>query len=150
MNNEISKDPTQGRVCKSCLIWKDKTKFHKHSKCRGGLNTVCKDCRKPLSKKNWINTKYVDKILSRSKSRAVLKGREFSIDEEDIFIPEVCPVFGVPLIPNTDYAPSLDRIDSSKGYVKGNVQIISKRANLLKNNATIDELEKLVKFLKQI
>jgi hypothetical protein len=142
-----SNDPTFGRVCLHCLVWKDKTHFHKHAKCRGGLNTVCKECRKPLSKNNWINTKYVNKILSRAKSRAVLKGREFSIDESDIHIPDLCPILGVPLIEGTEYAPSIDRIDSTKGYVKGNVQIISKRANVLKNNATAEELEKVFNFM---
>ena len=42
----------------------------------------------------------------------------------------------------------IDRIDSSKGYVKGNVRVISKRANTLKNNATIEELELVLKDLK--
>lgn len=37
-------------------------------------------------------------------------------------------------------SPSLDRLDSSKGYVKGNVRVISKRANQLKNNATVEEM----------
>jgi hypothetical protein len=45
---------------------------------------------------------------------------------------------------STASSPSLDRIDSSKGYVKGNVRVISHRANLLKNNATVEELKLLL------
>ena len=89
------------------------------------------------------------KIYDRAKTRATRKGREFNIEIEDIVIPDLCPVFGVPLVEETEYAPSIDRIDSSKGYIKGNIQIISRRANLLKNNATIEELEMVINFLKE-
>ena len=78
-----------------------------------------------------------------AKSRATEKGREFNIELSDIVIPDFCPVLGVPMD-----RPSLDRIDSSKGYVKGNVRVISHRANMLKNNATIEELELVLKDLK--
>jgi hypothetical protein len=117
--------------------------------CKGGINTVCKECRKDVSKKNWSNKSYVQKIYDRAKTRATRKGREFNIGIEDIVIPEVCPVFGVPLVEDTEYAPSIDRIDSSKGYIKGNIQIISRRANLLKNNANIEELEMVIEFLRK-
>ena len=39
-------------------------------------------------------------------------------------------------------SPSIDRIDSTKGYVKGNVKIISLRANMMKNVANLQELQK--------
>ena len=51
------------------------------------------------------------------------------------------------MIPKTNYAPSLDRIDSSKGYIVGNISVISLRANMLKNNATLNELKMIVKWL---
>lgn len=93
----------------------------------------------------------------RAKERARKKKLDFNIEESDIIIPEVCPVYGMPLViadgkgkknwapPNS---PSLDRIDSSKGYVKGNVWVISWRANHIKNDATLEELEKLVAALR--
>jgi hypothetical protein len=48
-----------------------------------------------------------------------------------------------------DSSPSLDRIDNSKGYVKGNVAVISFRANTLKNNATADELRAIANFMDE-
>lgn len=138
-----------GRECKKCGTWKPRLEFHAHAMCKGGINTVCKECRKTVSKQQWKDKTYIQKIYDRAKTRATRKGREFNIEVEDIVIPDVCLVFGVPLIEDTEYAPSIDRIDSSKGYVKGNIQIISRRANLLKNNATIEELENVINFLKE-
>jgi len=57
----------------------------------------------------------------------------------------MCPILGIPLIPGigaqSPNSPSLDRIIPSLGYVKGNIAVISYRANAMKNDATIDELE---------
>lgn len=45
---------------------------------------------------------------------------------------------------------SLDRIIPGKGYVVGNVRIISWRANQLKSNGTVEEFEKIIVDLKKI
>ena len=66
-----------------------------------------------------------------------------------------CPLMGIELIytpTNTNgitrnYA-TLDRIDSSQGYVPGNIQVLSHRANMIKNDATLEELQLLVKNWK--
>src|SRR6266481_1415047 len=50
---------------------------------------------------------------------------------------------------NIDRTPSLDRIDPSKGYIKGNIAVISFRANRLKGNATLDEIRKVINYLKK-
>ena len=95
-------------------------------------------------------------ILKRTRQRAKEKGIEFSIVEEDIIIPDVCPLLGIPLESNagkgkgaTGNSPSIDRIDPTKGYVKGNVWIISMKANAIKNEATLAELELLTANLRQ-
>lgn len=65
---------------------------------------------------------------------------------------DVCPVFGVPLVKRTeefsDNTAELDRIVPSLGYIKGNVRWISRRANRLKSDATIDELKKIIKYME--
>jgi hypothetical protein len=91
-------------------------------------------------------------LLHNSVSRAKKKGFKHTIGEEDIIIPALCPVLGVPLVlevggGRNDNSPSLDRIDSSKGYIKGNVQAMSWRANNLKSNGTLEEFKKLVEFM---
>ena len=89
-------------------------------------------------------------MLSSAKARAKEKGWDFNLDESDIIIPEYCPILEIKLLPGgvgkqTFNSPSLDRIDSTKGYVKGNVRVISLRANMMKNDANLKELEKFNK-----
>jgi hypothetical protein len=96
-------------------------------------------------------------ILGQAKRRAVEKGLEFSITMDDLLpLPVVCPVLGVTINYEGNQgkrgfvndSPSIDRIDSSIGYVKGNVQLICWRANRIKSDATIDELQALLDFMK--
>lgn len=93
-------------------------------------------------------------LLERARNRAKVKGLEFDLTLEDIIIPEFCPILGIPLFhaegghpcPNS---PSLDRIIPSLGYVKGNVCIISHRANTIKNDASVDELLSVVRYIQE-
>lgn len=78
--------------------------------------------------------------------RARDKGLEFNLEISDIVIPEVCPVFNVPLGPSGPYGPSVDRIDNDAGYVKGNILVVSWRANHIKNSASMAEIQALASF----
>jgi hypothetical protein len=87
-----------------------------------------------------------------AKSRARKSGRPFTIQIDDIVIPAHCPVFGVKMEQSTSrsypWAPSLDRIDSSRGYEPGNIRVICYRANHLKNNATLEEIEAIARYMR--
>ena len=99
-------------------------------------------------------------MLARCKSRAKKNNISFDLTIEDIVIPDLCPVLKIPFrklsledTPRKGYhpnAPSLDRIIPALGYTKGNVRVISARANLLKNDATISELELVLEDLKKL
>jgi len=66
---------------------------------------------------------------------------EFTLQPEDVIIPDICPYLQIPFIPlDKRLSYSLDRIDSTKGYTKDNVQVISRLANKMKNDATKEEL----------
>lgn len=74
---------------------------------------------------------------------AKTRGLEFSITRQDIIIPEFCPYLGFKLTNDKGRQSSnisIDRIDNTKGYVPGNVQVISYLANMMKHNATLAEL----------
>lgn len=49
---------------------------------------------------------------------------------------------------DSDSIPSLDRLDSTRGYVRGNVAVISWRANKLKNSARVEELERIAAWMR--
>jgi hypothetical protein len=90
-------------------------------------------------------------ILSQARVRAKVKEVPFSLKIEDLTIPEVCPVFNTPLVWTSNIAddtPSLDRLIPELGYVKGNVAFISYKANRIKSNATLPEVEAVVAWMK--
>lgn len=92
-------------------------------------------------------------LWRNARRRAINKGLVFEITEDDIIIPDVCPVFGIPIevsaVGRTDGSPSLDRIRPERGYTKDNIVIVSWRANNIKKNASLWELEKLVEFYRR-
>lgn len=78
--------------------------------------------------------------LRRIRHRCKERGLAFDITSADIAVPAVCPVLGIPITlgaaPRAPGTPSIDRIVPALGYVRGNVAVISWRANHLKNNCT--------------
>lgn len=94
-------------------------------------------------------------LFQRAKSNGRTSGREVSITLDDIIIPEKCPYLNIPLTctvtsKRTHSNISIDRIDSAKGYIKGNVQVISFLANLMKSNATEEQLIAFAKGVLRI
>lgn len=106
------------------------------------------------SSRKWrVNNR--EKVLLRAaKNRAKRDNLSFNLTVEDIVIPERCPILGIELKfsvgKQTDNSPTLDKVIPEKGYIKGNVWIISNRANRIKNDATLKELELLVFALKNV
>lgn len=89
------------------------------------------------------------KMLILAKCRAKKLGLDFNLEIEDIVIPELCPLLDIPIYvkPYNDgkrgfhaNSPSLDKIVPEKGYIKGNVMVISMKANAMKYNASLEEL----------
>lgn len=98
--------------------------------------------------KEWKINNQEKYLLQGAKQRAKKYGVPINITIDDIFIPEFCPYLGVKLVPFSGWdSPSLDKINPELGYVKGNVQVISTKANTMKSNATHAEL---IQFAKAI
>ena len=159
MKNREEK-PNRYKVCNSCEQSLNLSKFSLIEKWNINSDTknTCKKCSIKIRQTEKLNRDWkVDaaRLLYKNiKSRCKRMGREFSIDIKDIIIPEKCPVFGFELKREDREtwmcAPSVDRIDSSKGYIKGNVTVVSRRANILKKDATLEELEQLFNYYKTL
>ncbi len=90
-----------------------------------------------------------NRMVQGAKTRAKERGLPFNLVPEDFELPDDCPVLGFSLSLKSGggkryNTPSLDRINPPLGYVKGNVRVISWRANQLRSNATLAELKALV------
>jgi hypothetical protein len=91
-------------------------------------------------------------MFRNARSKARYFGLAFNLQPEDVIIPALCPVLGIPLIRGerrTDNTPSLDQINITRGYVKGNVAVISWRANRLKNDGTLKEITAIAAYMRR-
>lgn len=156
------------KVCspnKGCGQEKDISEFAKAGKNKDGsisYHSICKICKLKYDKKYIIANplrRLVIRLLSQTKARHIKRGftEEYDLDKSflESLMTEYCPVLGLKLIyysktgQTEQNSASLDRIDNNKGYIKGNVRFISWRANSLKNDATIEELEKILAYMKE-
>lgn len=89
-------------------------------------------------------------MVSHARQRSLASGVPFDLTYADFTIPAACPVFNIPLTVGDgklhDGSPTLDRLVNERGYVKGNVVVVSAKANRAKNNLTLEELEALAAF----
>lgn len=88
-----------------------------------------------------------------AKARAKKLNLSFTIEKKDIVMPEFCPVLGIRLCPaigrQRQNSPTLDRINNSLGYEKGNVIVVSWRANQLKSDASLEEMQVMASFYRR-
>lgn len=95
------------------------------------------------------------KRLQMKRENAFRKAIPFDIEYPDIQWPTHCPVLGLeldyssPAGRRVEHSASFDRIDPSKGYLKGNVRVISWRANRIKNDGTAAEHRKIAAYMEE-
>lgn len=94
------------------------------------------------------------RLYIAAKVRAKKNRVPFNISWEDVHIPEKCPLLGITLArgmgQQVQSSPSIDRIDPTKGYVKGNIWVISYRANAIKRDATIEEFKTILSAWEKV
>lgn len=132
----------------------DKRRAKKHEQIP---HPSCYVCGTPtVTRKHSLCARHIASAHLLRSARAGARGRNFAINitAADLEIPAVCPVLGIKLaLPGqgkrTANTASVDRVDSSKGYVTGNVRVISWRANLLKRDGTLDELRRIARYVEE-
>ena len=101
----------------------------------------------------WATKPIKKRLMYNAKKRSKDENVDFNITEDDLIVPEYCPYLDIKLESSQPrgcsrrFVASLDRIDPTKGYIKGNIEVISHLANTMKNNATP---EQLIKFAKEV
>jgi hypothetical protein len=114
---------------------------------------LTKEEKEQIALKSQINYRdnYIRLLVQRARERARNNNYICDLDEDDIILPEKCPLLNVPFVlgdpKNKWYTYSLDKIDPQKGYTKDNIQIITYLANTMKNKASKEEL---ITFAKNI
>jgi hypothetical protein len=141
----------------ACLECKKEIDNNYKQKNKEHIKEYNKQYHKEYHKENYSTEerrkKYIENIelelFHHAKNRAKRKGLEFNLTKEDILIPKNCPVFDIPLnFDNKQNVPTLDRINNNEGYIKGNIQVISAKANRLKNNGSIEEFKRIISYME--
>ena len=125
------------------------------------LNRRSNDRRRPdqmAARRAWhrwyIEHEPAKRMFNHAKSRAKKLKVPFDLQREDVVIPAVCPALGIPLTRGIgklhDGSPTLDRRVPEAGYIRGNVTVISHKANRIKNNATVLELEAVATWIRKL
>jgi hypothetical protein len=152
------------KICVKCNIIQPDENFSKDNYKRDKKQSWCKSCSKKyfdsyghphnlLKEREKYHKNPELALWQAAKKRAQQKNISFSILKTDIVIPKVCPVLGIPLRMGygqpLDGSPSIDRIIPELGYTKGNICVISHRANTLKRDGKLHELEKVVDYIRK-
>jgi hypothetical protein len=141
-----------GKICRKCKRSLFLENFPPDKRVKDGLQARCRSCICEFVKDHYRNNP-ASYLVTRARRRALTKGLEFTISESDILpLPERCPVLGIVLRcasgPARPDAFSLDRSDNNKGYVPGNVVVMSYLANRLKNDGTAEQHEKIAAWMR--
>ena len=156
--------------CPHCKRKKRPARFHKSASAWDGVSSYCKACTKertqsyrkkhPIrvarSERAWRQKHPINMMLIQARKSARSRKLKFNLTLAHLktLVVDKCPILGVLLMYGTcvghasSNAASVDRLDSSKGYVIGNVSIISYRANLIKNDGTAKEHRLIAEFME--
>lgn len=149
------------KYCSGCKGVKLFSEFSKNRKMKDGYANWCKVCLKglwqrpenKLRRRERRMTDFSKTLYVETRSRAKAKGLSFDLEPCDLHVPEFCPVTGEKLVASIDgrtyNTPTVDRKDPTKGYVKGNVFVISWIANRIKSDQSDPELfEAIARYMR--
>lgn len=144
-------------VCARCSLALPVDNFQRRSDRSGKFRTVCRSCRADGQRERYAKYKNDSFFLykaTRARSRSQSLRVPFDLDAE--YLESIwtgkCPALGIELRKNTDrsdeHAAELDRFIPELGYVRGNVTFLSRKANRIKNNCSVEELGEILDWMK--
>jgi len=154
----IYKTQKEAKEAGEKYFYPDKVCKNNHENKYATRTGTCYQCTQEASKANWWKKRNTlggrqVQLYNGLKNRCKREGIEFNLTPEDIKWNTHCPVFGTKLSylkADKDNSPSIDRTDPNKGYIKGNIVVMSMRANRGKWNLTLDEMKILCYYMEQL
>lgn len=147
--NSTTGEPLLQAWCKECSkaygSSEKRKKRNRENQIRRRTDPIYKAQELATNKARRVSHRVVYLIAS-ARFRANKLGVPFNLTPDNVIIPSHCPILGVEMKMHTRYAASIDRLDLNKGYVIGNILVISWMANCMKNSATREELLKFSHF----
>ena len=157
IHGHISERYVSSKMCITCSLIRDNNHYKDKSKTilTRRKNLYSLDVRNYISEWNKGNSKpFWKKRLGIIKSRAKKKNLDFNLTADylvQLTLSQkfLCHYTKFYLVPHEGKSKkielrlgtlSVDRIDSSKGYIKGNIRLISDLVNTIKQNMTEDEM----------
>ena len=154
--SSVGDNPEPSQICSICKQVKPLFSFHNSRTNKLGKDYRCKECKKIEAKERRFNNYFLE-YLRTKRGECKTKGISFDLTPEYLerIWTGVCPIFNCTISYNHKGKGSyhknqahLDRVNPSRGYVIGNVQWISGRANRIKYDASIEELEQIITYMK--
>jgi hypothetical protein len=145
---------TPSRLCTKCGEEKYIHDFPKKKGRLHGVGSHCKACVNAKQKRIYHTdlNDLTQRLWRLAKERAKKKKLPFTITPADIVIPERCPVLGLPLKQATDHtkdcSATVDRLVPELGYVQGNINVVSSRANLIKSCGNAEEHRQVAAWIE--
>ena len=151
------------RSCSKCKLTKDIFNFHWKSsyykgKIKDRIQAECAECREEQRHAKYSATpemflKRAYQMIKQESARKKYRKKVTITFEEfmEAWAAQkkkyglICPISDQEMthkqgLGNLESNISIDRIDSSKDYIKGNIQFICRRVNTMKHNETLDSL----------
>lgn len=149
------------QICYICKRRRKARFFNKNRRAIRGLKLGCRECdrkkhygRESINRRRRRKTHPERYLWMAARIRARRDGLKFNIKPGDVVIPSRCPILGIKLIAGgkrrTDNTISLDRINPARGYVKGNIIVVSWRVNRLKSDASLHELCRIASYYSKL
>jgi len=150
---------TKTKQCSHCHKRLVANRFSSNARCKSGLASWCKKCASSYAdKKRRMNPDPKYRLWLSTYCSAKRRRLEHTICPSDIPTPVFCPLIGIRL----DYrrtkgqgkvkhnAATVDRIDNTRGYIPGNIQVLSSRANRVKSDFTLPQLKRLAEAILRL
>ncbi len=143
-------------LCKGCQKDLAESEFPIRKDRSNRLRPYCHECTRNIRIARYRYHKLTEPFknkCTRIKARAIAANVPFDLTPEylESIWTGTCPVLNIPIEMDVgvekEHSAELDRFFPSLGYVKGNVTFLSRRINRIKGDATLEELEKLIKWM---